>query len=79
MKSGWDDDKALKALSPELEDRLYQKLFDMGIDVICCNEPHKAKEFRDNVYNKNNHNLLLRFLIAWPYSKPNCIHNPRIF
>ena len=32
---------------------LYQKLFDYGIDVICCNEPLKAKEFRDNVYYKN--------------------------
>ena len=33
---------------------LYQKLFDYGIDVICCNEPQKAKEFRDNIYYKNN-------------------------
>ena len=32
---------------------LYQKLFDYGIDIICCNEPKKAKEFRDNIYNKN--------------------------
>ena len=32
---------------------LYKKLFDYGIDVICCNEPLKAKEFRDNVYYKN--------------------------
>lgn len=32
---------------------LYQKLFDYGIDIMCCNEPKKAKEFRDNVYNKN--------------------------
>ena len=30
---------------------LYKKLFDYGIDVICCNEPLKAKEFRDNVMN----------------------------
>ena len=34
MKSGWDDDKALKALSPELEDRLYQKLFDITDDLL---------------------------------------------
>ena len=34
MKSGWDDDKALKALSPELEDRLYQKLFDITEDLL---------------------------------------------
>ena len=32
---------------------LYKKLFDYGIDAICCNEPLKAKEFRDNVYYKN--------------------------
>ena len=32
---------------------LYQKLFDYGIDVMCCNEPKKAKEFRDNIYYKN--------------------------
>ena len=32
---------------------LYKKLFDYGIDVMCCNEPKKAKEFRDNVYMKN--------------------------
>ena len=34
MKSGWDDDKALKALTPELEDRLYQKLFDITDDLL---------------------------------------------
>lgn len=39
-------------MKDEESNELYQKLFDMGIDVICCNEPHKAKEFRDNVYNK---------------------------
>jgi len=33
-------------------DELYQKLFDYGIDVICCNEPNKAKEFRDFKYKK---------------------------
>ena len=28
----------------------YKRLFDCGIDVICCNEPNKAKEYRDNKY-----------------------------
>ena len=32
---------------------LYKKLFDYGIDAMCCNEPKKAKEFRDNVYFQN--------------------------
>ncbi len=32
---------------------LYKKLFDYGIDAMCCNEPKKAKEFRDNVYLQN--------------------------
>ena len=32
---------------------IYKRLFECGIDVICCNEPLKAKEFRDNVYYKN--------------------------
>ena len=35
----------------EESNELYQKLFDYGIDIICCNEPLKAKEFRDNIYN----------------------------
>ena len=35
----------------EESNELYQKLFDYGIDIICCNEPLKAKEFRDNKYN----------------------------
>lgn len=34
MKSGWDDDRAIKALTPELEDRLYQKLFDITDELL---------------------------------------------
>ena len=34
MKSGWDEDKAIKALTPELEDRLYQKLFDITESLL---------------------------------------------
>lgn len=33
-------------------EEIYKKLFDCGIDVICSNEPNKAKEFRDFVYKK---------------------------
>jgi glycerophosphoryl diester phosphodiesterase len=33
-------------------EEIYQKLFDCGIDVLSCNEPNKAKEFRDNKYHK---------------------------
>jgi len=33
--------------------RLYKKLIENGVDVICCNEPVKAKRFRDNYYNRN--------------------------
>ena len=37
----------------EKEDEdIYKQLFDYGIDIICCNEPNKAKYFRDNKYNK---------------------------
>ena len=34
MKSEWDDDKAIKALTPELEDRLYQKLFEITDELL---------------------------------------------
>lgn len=30
----------------------YKRLFDCSIDVLCCNEPNKAKEFRDSLYKK---------------------------
>ena len=33
-------------------EEIYQKLFDCGIDILCSNEPNKAKEFRDNKYHK---------------------------
>ena len=32
-------------------DQIYKKLFDSGIDVICCNEANKAKILRDKLYN----------------------------
>lgn len=31
-------------------EKIYKRIFDCGIDVICCNEPNKAKEYRDNKY-----------------------------
>ena len=31
-------------------DKIYQKLIENGVDVICCNDPVKAKKFRDNYY-----------------------------
>ena len=34
-------------------DDVYKRLFDCGINVICCNEPNKAKEYRDNKYYKH--------------------------
>ena len=34
MKSGWDDDRTAKVLTPELEDRLYTKLFDITEDLL---------------------------------------------
>ena len=40
-------------MDDEESNELYRKLFDFGIDIICCNEPKNAKEFRDNVYYKN--------------------------
>ena len=33
-------------------DEIYKKLIENGVDVINCNEPVKAKKFRDNYYNK---------------------------
>ena len=41
-----------KMKDKENED-IYKRLFDCGIDVICCNEPNKAKEYRDNKYYNN--------------------------
>ena len=32
------------------DENIYKYLFDCGIDVICCNEPNKAKQYRDNLY-----------------------------
>lgn len=40
-------------LNDEENDEIYKGLFDCGIDVICCNEPEKAKDYRDNKYYKN--------------------------
>jgi len=40
-------------MEDEENNELYKKLFDCGIDIICCNEPLKAKEFRDNIYSKS--------------------------
>lgn len=34
MKSRWDEGRALKALTPELEDRLYVKLFDITEELL---------------------------------------------
>ena len=39
-------------LSNEREnDEIYKKLIENGVDVICSNDPVKAKKFRDNYYN----------------------------
>ena len=40
-------------MKDEENEDIYKYLFDCGIDVITCNEPNKAKEFRDNKYYKN--------------------------
>ena len=37
-------------------EKMYKRLFDLGIDVIYCNEPNKAKEYRDNKYFLNKEN-----------------------
>ena len=36
---------------------IYKRLFDYGIDIICSNDPLKAKQFRDLYYNKKIKNL----------------------
>ena len=38
----------------EENENIYQRLVDCGVDGICCNEPNKAKEFRDKLYKMNN-------------------------
>ncbi len=40
-------------MKDEENDEIYKRLFDCGIDVICCNEPEKAKDYRDNRYFKD--------------------------
>ena len=40
-------------MDDEENDDVYRKLFDDGIDVLCCNEPKKAKDFVDTVYYKH--------------------------
>ena len=40
-------------IKDEENNDVYKKLYDCGVDAICCNEPLKAKEFRDNIYSKN--------------------------
>ena len=34
----------------EENEQFYNKLFSLGIDVLCCNEPDKAVEFRNKFY-----------------------------
>ena len=29
----------------------YERIFNLGVDCLCCNRPDKAKKFRDTVYN----------------------------
>jgi glycerophosphoryl diester phosphodiesterase len=38
----------------EENENIYKRLFDCDVDGICCNEPNKAKEFRDKLYEMNN-------------------------
>ena len=33
-------------------DEIYERLIKCGVDVICCNQPDKAKMFRDKYYSK---------------------------
>lgn len=40
-------------MSEKETEKIYQKLFECGVDVIDCNEPKKLKEFRDKIYSKN--------------------------
>jgi glycerophosphoryl diester phosphodiesterase len=37
----------------EESDKDYKKLLELGVDCICCNQPDKAKKYRDNVFYKN--------------------------
>ena len=30
----------------------YERIFNLGVDCLCCNRPDKAKKFRDTVYNQ---------------------------
>jgi len=41
-------------LGEKENDNLYKTLIENGVDVICSNDPVKAKIFRDNYYNKTN-------------------------
>ena len=38
----------------EESDKDYKKLLELGVDCICCNQPDKAKKYRDNIFYKNN-------------------------
>ena len=42
---------------------IYKNLIQNGVDVICCNEPLLAKNFRDNYYIKNSINRIFFKLI----------------
>lgn len=33
-------------------EEIYRKIFDLGVEVLCCNEPDKALAFRNKYYNK---------------------------
>ena len=33
--------------------KVYKKLADNGVDIICCNDPVSAKKFRDNLYTQS--------------------------
>lgn len=35
------------------DEKLYEKVFKLGIDVLCCNEPEKAQMFRDKYFRNN--------------------------
>ena len=52
MKSGWDDDKAIKALTPELEERLYTKLFDITDELLDIRD--KVLEIYESLENYTN-------------------------
>ena len=38
---------------------IYKRLFDYGIDILCSNEPLKAKKFRALYYKKRIKNFFL--------------------